>query len=64
MNINAQTEVHQFLRATEMHPSNISLGGFFYVNRNLFKSVSIVLILQSNCKYYISIWRPKDPHFN
>lgn len=28
-----------FLRATEMNPSNINLGGFFDVNRNLFKSV-------------------------
>lgn len=28
-----------FLRATEMNPSNINCGGFFDVNRNLFKSV-------------------------
>lgn len=28
-----------FLRATEMNSTNMSLGGFFDVNRNLFKSV-------------------------
>lgn len=28
-----------FLRATEMNPSAINCGGFFDVNRNLFKSV-------------------------
>lgn len=39
MNTDAQTEVNMFLRATEMNPSQISLGGFFDVNRNLFKSV-------------------------
>lgn len=43
MNTDAQTEVNMFLRATEMNPSQISLGGFFDVNRNLFKSVSIYL---------------------
>lgn len=39
MNTDAQTEVNMFLRATEMNPSQISLGGFFDVNRTLFKSV-------------------------
>ena len=39
MNTDAHTEVNMFLRATEMNPSQISLGGFFDVNRNLFKSV-------------------------
>lgn len=39
MNSDAQTEINMFLRATEMNPSNISCGGFFDVNRNLFKSV-------------------------
>ncbi|CAG9567966.1 unnamed protein product [Danaus chrysippus] len=29
MNTDAQTEVNMFLRATEMNPSQISLGGFF-----------------------------------
>lgn len=43
MNTDAQTEINMFLRATEMNPSNINLGGFFDVNRNLFKSVSIAL---------------------
>lgn len=42
MNIDAQTEINMFLRATEMNPSNINLGGFFDVNRTLFKSVSIL----------------------
>lgn len=41
MNTDAQTEVNMFLRATEMNPSQISLGGFFDVNRTLFKSVRI-----------------------
>lgn len=39
MNSDAQTEINMFLRATEMNPSNINCGGFFDVNRNLFKSV-------------------------
>lgn len=39
MNTDAQTEINMFLRATEMNPSRINLGGFFDVNRNLFKSV-------------------------
>lgn len=41
MNTDAQTEINMFLRATEMNPSSINLGGFFDVNRNLFKSVNI-----------------------
>lgn len=39
MNTDAQTEIKMFLRATEMNPSNINCGGFFDVNRSLFKSV-------------------------
>lgn len=35
-----QIEINMFLRATEMNPSSINCGGFFDVNRNLFKSVS------------------------
>ncbi|ETN58369.1 gustatory receptor [Anopheles darlingi] len=38
MNTDAQTEINMFLRATEMNPSSINLGGFFDVNRTLFKS--------------------------
>lgn len=30
-----------FIRATEMNSTDLSLGGFFDVNRNLFKSVSM-----------------------
>lgn len=41
MNSDAQTEINMFLRATEMNPSNISCGGFFDVNRTLFKSVNL-----------------------
>lgn len=40
MNSDATVEINMFLRATEMNHSNINLGGFFDVNRNLFKSVS------------------------
>lgn len=40
MNSDAQTEINMFLRATEMNPSDINCGGFFDVNRNLFKSVN------------------------
>lgn len=40
MNSDAQTEINMFLRATEMNPSHINYGGFFDVNRSLFKGVS------------------------
>lgn len=39
MNSDAQVEINMFLRATEMNQANINLGGFFDVNRTLFKSV-------------------------
>lgn len=39
MNSDATVEINMFLRATEMNKANINLGGFFDVNRNLFKSV-------------------------
>lgn len=39
MNSDASAEINMFLRATELNPANINLGGFFDVNRNLFKSV-------------------------
>ncbi|XP_055696779.1 gustatory and odorant receptor 24 [Phlebotomus papatasi] len=44
MNIDAQTEINMFLRATEMNPANINLGGFFDVNRNLFKSLLTTMV--------------------
>ncbi|XP_065076024.1 gustatory and odorant receptor 24-like [Ochlerotatus camptorhynchus] len=44
MNSDAQTEVNMFLRATEMNPSNINLGGFFDVNRTLFKSLLATMV--------------------
>ncbi|VVD03609.1 unnamed protein product [Leptidea sinapis] len=44
MNTDAQTEVNMFLRATEMNPSQISLGGFFDVNRHLFKSLLATMV--------------------
>lgn len=40
MNSDAQIEINMFLRATEMNPSDINCGGYFDVNRNLFKSVN------------------------
>lgn len=44
MNTDAQTEINMFLRATEMNPSNINLGGYFDVNRNLFKSLLTTMV--------------------
>lgn len=38
-------QIYMFLRATEMNPTDMNLGGFFDVNRNLFKSVSIKQII-------------------
>lgn len=46
MNSDAQVEINMFLRATEMNQANINLGGFFNVNRTLFKSVSILYCWQ------------------
>jgi gustatory receptor len=39
MNSDATIELNMFLRATEINQANINLGGFFDVNRTLFKSV-------------------------
>ena len=39
MNSDATVELNMFLRATEINQANINLGGFFDVNRTLFKSV-------------------------
>lgn len=44
MNTDTQTEVNMFLRATEMNPSQISLGGFFSVDRTLFKSLMATMV--------------------
>ncbi|XP_017774851.1 PREDICTED: gustatory and odorant receptor 24 [Nicrophorus vespilloides] len=44
MNEDAQQEINMFLRATEMNPTNMSLGGFFDVNRNLFKSLLATMV--------------------
>lgn len=44
MNTDAQTEINMFLRATEMNPSNLNLGGYFDVNRNLFKSLLTTMV--------------------
>lgn len=62
MNTDAQTEINMFLRATEMNPSNINLGGFFDVNRNLFKSLltTMVTYLVVLLQFQISI--PEDPN--
>ncbi|KAG6457549.1 gustatory and odorant receptor 24 [Manduca sexta] len=62
MNTDAQTEVNMFLRATEMNPSQISLGGFFDVNRTLFKSLltTMVTYLVVLLQFQISI--PDESH--
>uniref|UniRef100_A0A336LIB2 Gustatory receptor n=1 Tax=Culicoides sonorensis TaxID=179676 RepID=A0A336LIB2_CULSO len=62
MNTDAQTEINMFLRATEMNPSRINLGGFFDVNRNLFKSLlaTMVTYLVVLLQFQISI--PDDPN--
>ncbi|KAF2881665.1 hypothetical protein ILUMI_24522 [Ignelater luminosus] len=44
MNEDAQQEIQMFLRATEMSETNISLGGFFDVNRGLFKSLLATMV--------------------
>ncbi|XP_059051665.1 gustatory and odorant receptor 24 [Achroia grisella] len=44
MNADAQTEVNMFLRATEMNTSQISLGGYFDINRTLFKSLMATMV--------------------
>lgn len=53
MNSDAQVEINMFLRATEMNQANINLGGFFDVNRTLFKSVSIYFCWCQGEKYFI-----------
>ncbi|XP_028179335.1 gustatory and odorant receptor 24-like isoform X2 [Ostrinia furnacalis] len=63
MNTDAQTEVNMFLRATEMNPAQISLGGFFDVNRTLFKSLmaTMVTYLVVLLQFQISI--PDDSQY-
>jgi gustatory receptor len=46
MNSDATVEINMFLRATEMNQTHINLGGFFNVDRNLFKSVRSQLIVK------------------
>ncbi|XP_053955531.1 gustatory and odorant receptor 63a [Anastrepha ludens] len=60
MNSDAQTEINMFIRATEMNPSNINCGGFFDVNRNLFKGLltTMVTYLVVLLQFQISI--PSD----
>ncbi|XP_072381105.1 gustatory and odorant receptor 24-like [Diabrotica undecimpunctata] len=60
MNDDAQQEINMFLRATEMNPTDMSLGGFFDVNRNLFKSLiaTMVTYLVVLLQFQISI--PED----
>lgn len=65
MNSDAQTEINMFLRATEMNPSNINCGGFFDVNRNLFKSVNS--FINGQCLFeFFYLWiilKPKKYSF-
>ncbi|CAH0557210.1 unnamed protein product [Brassicogethes aeneus] len=60
MNEDAQDEINMFLRATEMNPTDISVGGFFDVNRTLFKSLlaTMVTYLVVLLQFQISI--PED----
>ncbi|KAG4065698.1 hypothetical protein HA402_012376 [Bradysia odoriphaga] len=51
MNTDAQIEINMFLRATEMNPSAINCGGYFDVNRNLFKSVSLWTSIRKCSKF-------------
>ncbi|KAG5679676.1 hypothetical protein PVAND_009230 [Polypedilum vanderplanki] len=57
MNSDAQVEINMFLRATEMNQANINLGGFFDVNRTLFKSLggTMVTYLVVLLQFQISI---------
>ncbi|XP_057671774.1 gustatory and odorant receptor 24 [Diorhabda carinulata] len=61
MSDDTQQEINMFLRATEMNPTDMSLGGFFEVNRNLFKSLiaTMVTYLVVLLQFQISI--PEDP---
>ncbi|CAG9814475.1 unnamed protein product [Phaedon cochleariae] len=60
MSDDAQQEINMFLRATEMNPTEMSLGGFFDVNRTLFKSLiaTMVTYLVVLLQFQISI--PED----
>ncbi|CAH1105857.1 unnamed protein product [Psylliodes chrysocephalus] len=60
MNDDAQQEINMFLRATEMNPTDMTLGGFFDVNRTLFKSLiaTMVTYLVVLLQFQISI--PED----
>ncbi|RLZ02143.1 Gustatory receptor 25 [Cephus cinctus] len=62
LNPDAQTEIDMFLRATEMNPSDMSLGGFFDVNRNLFKSFlgTMVTYLVVLLQFQISLPESKN----
>lgn len=52
MNSDATVEINMFLRATEMSKANMNLGGFFDVNRNLFKSVrELRSLLWNDCDF-------------
>nr|QKN21079.1 gustatory receptor [Bactrocera correcta] len=66
MNSDAQTEINMFIRATEMNPSNINCGGFFDVNRNLFKGLltTMVTYLVVLLQFQISIPTDTGRHMN
>ncbi|XP_017477626.1 PREDICTED: gustatory and odorant receptor 63a-like [Rhagoletis zephyria] len=66
MNSDAQTEINMFIRATEMNPSNINCGGFFDVNRNLFKGLltTMVTYLVVLLQFQISIPSDSGKHTN
>lgn len=58
MNDDAQQEIQMFLRATEMNDTDISIGGFFDVNRGLFKSVSLALAF-----FTVDLYQSADEQF-
>ncbi|KAF5281537.1 hypothetical protein FQA39_LY05072 [Lamprigera yunnana] len=60
MNDDAQQEIQMFLRATEMSETNMSLGGFFDVNRTLFKSLLATMVTYLVVLLQFQISLPED----
>ncbi|XP_031342853.1 gustatory and odorant receptor 24 [Photinus pyralis] len=60
MNEDAQQEIQMFLRATEMSETSMSLGGFFDVNRTLFKSLLATMVTYLVVLLQFQISLPED----
>nr|WKF45097.1 odorant receptor 39 [Podabrus annulatus] len=60
MNDDAQQEIQMFLRATEMNDTDISIGGFFDVNRGLFKSLLATMVTYLVVLLQFQISLPED----